>query len=484
MNHIVHVQIENMLGLTEATIKPGEIVLLEGGNGAGKSGVIDSILAVFKSKGIEGDFVTKGAEKGRVFIKLADGHSIRASFSNDGKKSVAITTPDGDSKKAPQAWLDSLFGQSVVNPVSFLVLPTTEKRKILLSALPITVTQDNLQEWFGETLPVDTSKHGLEVCSDVEKLYYDRRKNANAGLKAKQSELSVVSKDIPDGFDAAEWESVDTSSLTQQLQDIGRIEAEKRALAGEATQISHNAGKSRQAAADSQTKVDSIKHDIEQLNARIAQLQEQIVAYDSLIVEETEEKGMQLVYAADLDAESAAKLAEAEAIEVPDKTVIEQKLNDYSQAQRVLKQIENRDRLQTEVELAQCDADLLDAKVNEARVRPQELLAQADFPVDGIEFTEADIKVNGLSIDSLSDGEKLKLGVAIAKATSGELGLICVDGAEVLDEENFEWLMAQADENHHFFISKVGQGELKISNVEPEKPAVDERQQTMFGEEQ
>ena len=470
--NIVHVEIQNMLGLTEATINPGQITLLEGRTGAGKSGVIDSILAAFNARGIEGELVTKGAEKGRVYIKLDDGHAIRASFTPDGKKTVSVTTPEGDTKKAPQGWLDGLLGSGIVNPVQFIELLTADKRKVLLSALPIQVSQEQLAEWFGQALPVDTSKHGLEVLAEVEKLLYERRKNVNAEAKALQSELAVVGKDIPSGFDPAEWEAVDTSSLTQQLQDIGRIEAEKRAMSGQAVQVSHNAGKARQAAVQSEQKTTSIKQSIEDLK-------KQIEAYEDLVVNENEERGMQLAYASDLDEEAAKLLQDAGAIEVPDKSAIEQKLNDYSQAQRTLQQIANRDRLGVEMEKAQAKAKVLDDKVELARQKPKELLAHAKFPIEGLEFTESDILVNGLTIDSLSDGEKLMLGVAIAKATTGQLGFICVDGAEKLDSENLNWLMAQADDKHHFFISKVGDGELKITNVEP---ADDARQQSMFEE--
>lgn len=470
MNKIVLVEYQNVLGLTEAKIEPGLVTLAEGGNGAGKSALIDGLLAAFSAKGIEGEVVTQGADKGRVLVKLSDGHTIRASFTPDGKRKVSVLTPDGDEKRAPQGWLDDLFGTSIINPVHFIELSPAEQRKVLLSALPIKVTQDDLQEWFGEAVPVDTDKHGLEVLSEIEKLYYERRKTANTQVKSLKSELEVVGKDIPADFDAAEWESVDTSSLTQQLQDIGRIEAEKRGMADQSNKVRQSAANARQSAAQSEQKIASIKQSIEDLK-------KQIEAYENLIVEETEERGMQLAHAADLDAEAEKLQADAEAIEVPDKTTIEEKLAAYSQAQRVLQQIQNRDRITFDIEMAEAAAANLDKQVETARQKPKDLLAEASFPVDGLEFTEDDIRVNGLSIESLSSGEKLKLGVAIAKAMTGELGFICVDGAEVLDEENLQWLMAQADESHQFIITKVDAGELRVTTSNG-----DEKQVSLFEE--
>lgn len=459
------VEISNMLGIAEATIKPGQITLLSGKNGAGKSAVIDSIMAAFNAKGIEGELVTQGAEKGRVFIRLDDGHTIKASFDPSGKKSLAVTTPDGDVKKAPQTWLDGLMGSGVVNPVSFINMTTAEKRKMLLSALPIEVGADELKEWFGELPPVNTSQHGLLVLQEVDKYYYDQRREMNANGKAIRAEIDVVTKDIPADFNAAEWEGLDTSVLTQQLQDIGRIEAEKSAMTEEARKVRGQSERVSGNASSNRSKVDS-------LEAQICLLEEQRVALIAVAAQEDR-------LAEELQQKAASLQAEAEAIVVPDKSEIEAKLSDYSNAQRVMQQIQNQKRLEAELAVAKTKAGELDAKVEAARQKPKELLAQVELPVEGIEFTEDDIKVNGLSIDSLSDGEKLKLGVAIAKATTGQLGFICVDGAEKLDEANLRWLTEQADDDHIFVITMVGKGDLNIETLDT--PA--EAQNSLFGEE-
>lgn len=476
--NIVHVKIENMLGLTEAEIKPGQITLLEGRNGAGKSGVMDAILAAFSTNGIEGELVTKGADKGRVFIKLDDGHSIRAQFDAAGKKTLSVTTPDGDTKKAPQTWLDGLFGSGIINPVSFISLTTAEKRKILMQALPITVTQEQLEEWFGETLPVDTGKHGLEVLADAEKLYYQRRANANQEVKSLQNELDVVSKDIPSDFDPSEWADFDVSEAQGELELAGAVAEQRRQLMSDASKTSHEAERRRSDARDICANNEKLDAEIAQWELRIKQAQDKKEA-------NTKDAQRLIGECEALDTDAEAMIADAEGIEVPDTQAIKDKLARYTQAQRIMQQTQNRDRLKDEVARAKAKAEELGAKVEVARQKPKDMLTQVEFPVDGIEFSDTDIKINGLSIDSLSDGEKLKLGVAIAKATAGESGFICVDGAEVLDADNLQWLMQQADEKHQFFISKVGTGELKITTPEVQhEEAVDERQISMFDKEE
>lgn len=180
MNTVVHIAIQNLFGLTECVIEPGQVTLLEGGNGAGKSAVLDAVQAAFTIKGIVGEPVTQGATKGTVLLKLKDGTQINRTYSADGKSTVKVLTAAGDDKRSKQSWLDDLFGGQVVNPVSFVGLDDKEKAKVLLSALPIHVTQEDLEGWFGEALPVDTDKHGLEVLSEVARLLYERRAKANS----------------------------------------------------------------------------------------------------------------------------------------------------------------------------------------------------------------------------------------------------------------------------------------------------------------
>lgn len=470
--NITQFEAHNVFGLREVKLEPGQITLVEGRNGAGKSGVVDAMLATFSSKGIQGEVVTRGEEKGWTYIKFNDGSSVKATFSKDGKAKRTVLTADKDEKRSPQTYLDELFGASIVNPVQFLNMTTAEKRKVLLSALPIKVSQDELQEWFGRAVPVDTDKHGLDVLADVEKYWYDKRKDANADVKAAKNELDVVEKSIPADFDAAEWENVDTGSLTAELQDIGRIAAEKRQKFAEAESATRQIEDWEIKASLKRGKASAIDDKIAELQREQEELRLDATAIDEEISTAKSEA---------LHAHQAA-----EAIVVPDKTAIEEKLAAYSQAQRVMQQIENKQRLQTKLAEAEATATALDGQLELARQKPKELLKQADFPVDGLEFSDTDILVNGLSIDSLSDGEKLKLGVAIARASIGPLGFIVIDGAEILDSGNLAVLEAEmkSDLDHHYIVTKVTDGELTVKKDDEieTKPVVESKQPSMFDE--
>lgn len=463
--NIVLLQIQNLLGLSDIEIKPGKVTLVEGKNGAGKSAVVDAIMSLADHKGIKGEIVTQGADAGIVYVKFDDGTQVRKRFNADGKATVQVTTADGDKKASPQGWLETLFGSQIVNPVQFLKMDDKQRAKTLLSAMPISVTEDDLLDWFGLELGIDCDRHGLAVVADAEKAIYNLRGEANSEHKTLSNELSVLEQQIPDGFDPDEWEGVDTSSLTSQLQEIGRLEAEQRAKFSEAVQVSHNASKA-------QTSANECDSTIEKLRGNIAQFQQRIEECEQRIAEEERDKAELVSEAERLHELSAEIYGEAEAVVVPDKAEIEQKLSDYTSAQRTIQTINTREALRAKVAQAKAKADELTAKVEVARSKPAELLSSAEFPVEGLAYEDGTITVNGLSLDSLSDGEALMLGVQVAKATSGRLGLIVIDGAEDLDPDNLQALldMGVKDPNHNYILTRVTGGALEVRNVGDETP--------------
>lgn len=73
--------------------------------------------------------------------------------------------------------------------------------------------------------------------------------------------------------------------------------------------------------------------------------------------------------------------------------------------------------------------------IETARNKPSELLKQHELPIEGISVDEeARIRINGILLDGLSDGEKLEVSFKIALQRMGDLRVICLDGFEKLNE--------------------------------------------------
>lgn len=108
--------------------------------------------------------------------------------------------------------------------------------------------------------------------------------------------------------------------------------------------------------------------------------------------------------------------------------------------------------------------ELLTVKISKARKLPQELLAIANMPIEGISVDgEGLIRINGILIDGLSDGEKLELAMKIAKAQAGELKVICVDKFESLNPAAQDKILNEMqDDEYQYFITSTMSDEFEI----------------------
>ena len=98
----------------------------------------------------------------------------------------------------------------------------------------------------------------------------------------------------------------------------------------------------------------------------------------------------------------------------------------------------------------------LTSKIEKARNLPGELLKTAKMPIDGISVdVDGRVRINGVLIDGLSSGEKLRLAMKVAKAQAGLLKLICLDGWEKINEKSQNELLEEmTTDEYQYFITK------------------------------
>lgn len=110
----------------------------------------------------------------------------------------------------------------------------------------------------------------------------------------------------------------------------------------------------------------------------------------------------------------------------------------------------------------------LTAKIEKARELPKELLKTAALPVDGLTVDDKGrIRINGTLLDGLSEGESLDFAFKLAKAQSGPLKVICIDGYQNLGSKQQEILAgAQQDDYQYFLLSTVQGKDLNIETLE------------------
>ena len=110
----------------------------------------------------------------------------------------------------------------------------------------------------------------------------------------------------------------------------------------------------------------------------------------------------------------------------------------------------------------------LTSKIEKARNLPGELLKTAKMPIDGISVdVDGRVRINGVLIDGLCSGEKLRLAMKVAKAQAGLLKLICLDGWEKINEKSQNELLEEmTTDEYQYFVTQVTDTESNEVEIE------------------
>ena len=138
---IIQLQADNFKRLVAIDIKPdGNMVVITGKNGAGKSSVLDSIMAGLCGKKYSlKKPVRDGEDRATVNIDMGD-YKVMRTFTKDGGGTLKVTNAEGWVMPSPQALLDKIVGKIAFDPMSFSKQEAKEQRKLLMELLGLDFT--------------------------------------------------------------------------------------------------------------------------------------------------------------------------------------------------------------------------------------------------------------------------------------------------------------------------------------------------------
>ena len=433
---ITKLSIKDFLGLEFFQIDEcGEINLITGSNGAGKSSILAAIKEAFKSSGTDPNLIRIGQDKAEIIIELDNKVRLERTITEKSNK-VAVKA-DGKLMSKPVEWLRSVIGDFSFSPVEFFMSPVKRQRELILSAIPfkldvhslISLLTDsglNTSDVTNEMLErLNYDQHGLSVLADLKDLIYNQRHLVGQDVTRLEKSIEQRREDIPEGFSSEKWEGFDFSAKMSAF----------------------NAAKDEVAAADKlQERINVLRSHAEGLIARINKASEEL--------SEVQTKGKRLKSELNLDG-------------LPDVNAMKGELDEYEKNQRIILRL---DDIKTETSrLAEINADheRLNATHKKISTKVSKVaLQKLHLPIANMEILDKTIKVEGVDISKLSDSEKIRFAVAMARSLTKDLKVVCIDGFEVLDESTrLKFIAEIKDDDFEYFITRVGSGDLQVERA-------------------
>lgn len=436
--HVSLVTIRNILGIEELTFDAGQFNAITGANGKGKTSILEAIKAALKG-GHDSTLLRNGATEGEIVLLLEDGQEIHKRVTPD-KTDLAIIK---DGKKQPRSveTIKALTDALSVNPVDFLRATKNNRAQVLLESMPIKVDAERLTEISGIRIDANTERHALHVIEAVHKEVYDQRTGTNRAVKEKQATINQLEGTLPPG--AIEIPP-GADNLIAQLE---QIDTEQQA---ELARISTKLGSLKQ---ESDGKVEAIRQEAQaQIDAIKATAQAKIDAERAEFAE-TERK------ANGKRERELAQFAERRQQVSNQLATIEQAQSEAGRVQATIKTIET---MREELEQLEGDAHKQTDALAGIAAYKADLLKS--LPILGVYVQDGEIYRDNVPFDRLNTAQQVQIAVDIARLRAGDLGIICVDGLEALDDATFAAFRTAAIESGlQMFVTRVGNGELDVT---------------------
>lgn len=413
---IVRLRSENVKRIRAVEITPtGDLVVISGRNGQGKSSVLDSIAYTLGGKSLLPPRpIRDGAESAMAEVDLGTLKVTRRWTAND-RSYLEVTASDGRNLRSPQAVLDEMCGQFTFDPLAFLRLKPAEQRDSLLNLLGITEKVDRLDQ--------------------DRQAKYDTRTRVNRELK--QAEAAAA--EAPEPPPGTPSEPVSMGDLTELLRNAQVVSRE-------------NSGQ-REKMARLQGQLEHVRAGINLWFGRIEDLKRQLKNAEEQMEEETKRVsvGERIVQEA---ADDVALLKE------PDIQSIMNQMAGIELTNAGVALLKRRAELDERATVLKRESAALSESITSIEAAKTDLVRLARLPVKGLGLDETGVTLNGVPFEQASQAEQLRTSMAVAMAANPKLRILLIRDGSLLDSESLELVRSMAAEGgYQVWLESVTDGE-------------------------
>lgn len=457
------IKIRNLFGITETELD-GRSVELTGGNGVGKTSVIDALRYALTNKSDRNIIVRQGEKEGEILIETDTGLSIDRKKRTEQSDYKSVKE-NGREIMAPENFLKQLFTPLQLDPVAFTLMDEKSKNRAILDLIEFDWDLSFINEKFGEVPSwVNYEQNILEVLSDMQSEngeWFKERQNVNRDIRNKQAFIEDIAKDIPENYQAEKWESYDLGAAYKKLEQMKEVNS--RIERAKLFRSSYD-NKLRKLEADKMIEVTSAEKaiaaereallaDNERMKAQIKANEDKLTGLSGTLEDKkalAETRFESAKTKLDADMSVADEYMDKQPVDCSE---LQEEVSVAEDMRRHLNEYKRMKDMQNELEELKKSSDEYTRKIELARTLPGIILETAKIPIEGFTVENGIPLINGLPVANLSEGEQLSLCVDVAISKPNGLQIILIDGTEKLSSENREKLYSKCHDKGIQFIA-------------------------------
>lgn len=422
------IKIRNVLGVSDIEFEPGKVTEISGRNATGKTSILNAIRSVMKASN-DAMLLRAGEEQGEVVLVLDNDTEIGRKFTE--ARNYPFARQGKMNASSPVSFITGLTGAYALNPIEFIYADDKRRIEYLLSCINVQLDFEELEKISGLSVPdvpAGSSMGALELIDRLRKELYDKRTGLNRAVKESQAVIARMEKSLPEQVRSADELKAERNEVAKEVNAV--MKAAKDAIAEETERASIAADAIDGAIAELQQKIDALQEQKGGLRATLAERRGAIQNKANTDTAELRERVARL----ETQIEEAGRVENTLAIIGENK------------ADAVRLEKETKDVTKRIVKLDEYKAQQL-----------------AALPVNELSVVDGKLMVGELPFENINTAEKVRIAFELARLQAGELGLVCVDGLELLDREHYDELIERAKNSDvQLIITAVTNDDLTI----------------------